>query len=531
MSEENKNITAVEAEENKAIDDAVENKTKAKADKKKSGNKKGGLKALLSSRKAKYGSLSVAIIAVVIAIVVILNIISSLLVDRFPNLKIDMTSNNAYSIQEDTEDYMEHLSKDVNIYVLMTKAQFEAGGTYTIQAQNLIDKMINSADGKVKLDYIDLSTNPTFTAKYSDVDWSDSQASNMFLVECGKNYKVLTLQDCFDYDQQSYYYYGQLNITGTKIEQALVTAILNVTTDDKVVIDLLTGSQEQDYSAIKTLLENNAYQVNEINLTTQEPDSDAKAVMLYAPSVDLDETAVDKLSNWLDNGGNYGKNLIYVPAADKADTPNLDNFLSEWGMKVNDNYVFETSGDYLVSQSSPYVFLVDYNTEYYTDNLKNKNIPVVVIDSRDIEITDSDNAHSLLNTSKDAGLFPFDADESWNYKDAMTGDTISVAAEGVKTNTNDETSKVIVFGSYPMFSSDVMSYNSYNNSAYLMNVFNTIADKDDTGITIESKGMENKELGVTTSSAIITAFVVFVAVIPLIVVIIGVVMWIRRRNK
>ena len=73
--------------------------------------------------------------------------------------------------------------------------------------------------------------------------------------------------------------------------------------------------------------------------------------------------------------------------------------------------------------------------------------------------------------------------------------------------------------------------NSFNNSAYLMNIVNTVSDKQDSGITIESKSLDNKELGVTdiTTSNLLT--IIFIVVVPAIVLIIGIIVWIRRRNK
>lgn len=83
----------------------------------------------------------------------------------------------------------------------------------------------------------------------------------MMIVECGDQYRVLTIDDCFEYDKDYYSQYGTYYVTSSLVEQAVVTAILNVTTEDKVVVDMITGNQEQDSSAIKTLLQNNAYQV------------------------------------------------------------------------------------------------------------------------------------------------------------------------------------------------------------------------------------------------------------------------------
>lgn len=494
----------------------------------KSADKK-GFKAFLKSRKARRGSIAVGIVAVVIALVIVINIISSLLINRFPSLKLDMTANSAYSLQNDTLDYVSHLSKDVKITVLMKKESFEAGGTYLVQAQNFLDKMVSTSDGKLTLDYVDLTENPTFTSKYPNVNWTDSSQNYMMLVECGNQYRALRLSDCFTYNEEMYYY-GSLQITGTKVEQAVVTAILNVTTEDKVVVDMITGNQEQDYSGIKTLLENNAYQVNEISLATSDIDEKATIVIMFAPAVDLDDAAAKKLSTWLDNNGDNGKTFIFVPTADMGDTPVLDEFLNNWGMSIDKGYVFETSNDYRVSSQTPYSFIVDY-TDTYKAGLKNPGIPVVTAEAHAINIKDETTAHPLLVTSSSAGIFPLDADENWKYNDAITGKPINVAVEATKTNTDKKSSNVIVFGSYLMFNSSLMSYNSYNNSAYFMNVVNTVADKDDVGITIESKSMASTELGVTDVTTRNVIMALFVIIIPVGVLVSGLILWLRRRNR
>lgn len=490
--------------------------------------KKGGLKAFLKSRKARHGSVAIAVVAVVIALVVVLNIVVSLLVERFPNMVLDFTKDSSFALENDTIDYVSHIDKDITITVLTTEEKFEASGNYYIQANKLLEKMESASNGKIKLKYVDLSSNPSIAQTYTDADWTTN--SNMMIVECGDQYRVLTIDDCFEYDQDYYSQYGSYYVTSSIVEQGVVTAILNVTTEDKVVVDMITGNQEQDSTAIKTLLQNNAYQVNEVSLATGDLDADAKFAFLYAPSVDLDESAVEKISKWLDNDGKYGRNLIFIPTENNVETPNIDSLLNEWGMQVNEGYVFETSTDRLVSNSSPYIFTVNY-TDYYTTGLKNPNIPVVTLFARGITLSDSSVSHALLTTSESAGIRPATADDSWNYKDGLTNEAVNIAAEGVKSNTDNSSSKVVVFGSYSMFTSDIMSYNSFNNSGYLMNTINTIADKDDAGITIEGKSMQNAELGITDATTKNTLFVIFVVLVPAAVLVTGIVMWLRRRNK
>lgn len=493
-------------------------------------NKNGGIKSFFKSRKTRHGSVAIMIVAVVIAITIVINVISALLVDRFPSLKLDMTSNNAFALQEDTIDYVSHLSKDVKMMILSTKESMEQGGTYMAQAKTLLDKMVSGSDGKLKLEYIDLSQEPTFTTKYPNIDWTTSGSNYVMIVECGNDYKLLTIDDCFDYDQEYYYYSGEYQITGTKIEQAVVTAILNVTTEDKVIVDIINGNQVMDSSAIQKLLEDNAYNVNEVSLVTGDLDDDAQFAIMYAPAVDLDDSAVEKLSNWLNNGGEYGKNLIFVSTYNLGDTPNLDAFLDEWGMSIDKGFVFETSSDYLISNSTMFSFITDYNG-YYTDGLKNNSIPVVSTEAHAIKINDENSAHALLLTSDKGGIYPIDADENWDYNDAMTGEPVAVAAEGTKTNTNEKSSNVMVFGSYLMFDSSIMQYNSFNNSAYLLSIFNTLSEKGDNSIVIESKSLTSSELGVTEVSTKDAVMIIFVIAVPLIVIIIGLVLWLRRRNK
>lgn len=539
MSEENKNLNTISeetasADSNPAAETAGKTEDtkakKAKNKKSKPQKEKGKFKKFMKSRKAKHGTVAMAITALVIVMVIVLNIIIGLLVNRFPDLELDLTSNNSFALQDDTIDYVSHLNNDVTVYILMEKDKFESQGTYFVQAQKMLNKMASKSDGKMKIKYVDLTSNPSFTSNYPNVDWQSSSANNIVLVESGKQYKVLTLTDCFEYDEQTYNYYGTYSFTGTKIEQAVVTAILNVTTDDKVVVDMIKGNNEQDYSSLKSLLENNAYQVNDVSLATGDFDKDAKVAIMYAPSVDLDEKIVEKLSTWLSNDGKYGRSLIYVPTADMGEMPNLDDFLKEWGMSIDRGYVFETDETALVNASSPYAFTVSYG-DYYKDNLKNSKIPVVVSESHAVNITDENTAHALLKTTDKAGVLPIDADKSWDYKDAITGNGENVAAEGVMTNEDKKSSRVVVFGSYIMFSDTIMKYNSFNNSAYFMNVINTIADKEDVGITIESKSIDNTELGITDVATQNTMLVVFVIVIPIAILVAGFVFWLRRRNR
>ena len=484
-----------------------------------------GLKAFFKSRKARHGGLAIASVAAAVAVVVVLNIVVGLLVDRFPNLKVDLTANSAYALSEDTTEFMSHLSKDVTMHILSTEDAFEGNGEYYVQARNLLEKMEAASDGKFKVDFVDIASNPSFTNSYKNIDWTDNRM--MAVMTCGDKYQGILLDDCFTYNQE-YLAAGYYQVESTTIEQAAVTNALKVTSENMPVVDFITGNQESDYTSLKSLISNNAYDVREVSLLTDDLDDDAQFAVLYAPQVDLDTAAVEKLSKWLENDGKYGRNLIYLPSPENAETPNTEALVEEWGLRLTDGFVYETSEDHLVSSSDMFAFITDYG-DVYTNNLKNKDIPVMVYQVRGVELTDETNAHALLSATDRAGVFPLDADDSFRPEDGITGKAIPVAAEGVKSGADAE-SRLIVFGSERMFTSDFLNMNSLNNAGFFMSILNTLSEKEDDGITITGKTLANQELGVTDLNTNTAMSVIFIGVIPAVILILGIIVWIRRRH-
>lgn len=496
----------------------------------------------LKSRKAKHGSIATVIVAIAIALVILINAVCSILVENNPGLTIDLTASKTYQLQADTLDYLKKIDTPVTIYVLTSKKNFlngmnaYGGKTYFVQAEKLLSK-IDAASDKIEIKYIDLSENPTFSSKYPDLNWSTTSNNYLLLVDNGKNYTGLETDECFTYDS-SYYSYGYYVWTSTTIEQAVVTGILDVTTGDKVKVEFLTseGEDQSIYSPLMELLNKNAYDTAEVSLTTGDLSADSEIAIIYGPTVDISEEAGKKIEKWLSNDGNYGKTLIYLPVSQKTKTPNLDNILDQYGMKVDDSLAFTESTMHRISGSTPYVFLADYPEDTtYTKDLKTSSIPVVVLDCRPVNITDENVATPLLNITSSAGTIPFDTDTSkiQSEKDLaefMNPDGITLAAVGKKTNDESASSNVAVFGSYAMFHTSALSSTTYNNANYIVNFCNTVTNRGDMGVTITSSSADSAELGIFNATPVIVVGVVFIAVVPLFILLMGLVMYLRRRN-
>ncbi|WP_405343887.1 Gldg family protein [Ruminococcus sp.] len=487
------------------------------------------------NRKLTRGAMSILLTALFIAGVVLINIILSVVTDSHP-LYIDVTENASYQLQKETKEYLSEVKDPVDIYVLQKETDFESGDSstykYRVQANKLIHAMENSSDN-ITLHYVDLAAEPTFTTPYTQVDWTKSHA---ILVKSGDLYRAVDLTDLFDFDQEQYSQYGTIVITGQKVEQALTTAIVNVTTKEKTKVTVLTGQGEQDMSAFTKLLENNAYEIETVSLLNESISDDSEFVIIYDPDVDLDDKAYETLTKWLDNDGKFGHNLFYFPNDQHklSDFPNLNALLADYGMEVQYGYIYENSENYIIPGANHYISIYDYGEDTtYTDNLRNFSIPVVMMLTMPVKITDDTMAKPLLTSSDKSFLFPRDMEEkdlkSFEPKtESLNGAAIGIRNDGTEGSKN---SSVVVIGSYDALTTNYLSSTAYNNAAYFVNLFNTLSNRDDISVVIEGKDPSSNELGITSMNAILFPSILVRFVIPIAVLVIGLIIWIRRRHK
>ena len=378
---------------------------------------------------------------------------------------------------------------------------------------------------KITIEYVDLTANPTYVNKYENEELYGGE----YIVSCGDKYRVLTTEeDLFEIGYTSDY--SSTEVQGINVEPAVTTAILNVTSENQIKVQFVEGFGEYNADSFKNLLEQNNYDVSTVSTLTEDIGADTQALVLFTPSVDLDETSTQKIKDFLNNNGEYGKNLIYVSSDIQAEAPNIDALLEEWGMKLGEGVVAETDYSKLLSPNSYYISVADYNNTEYTDGLKDTSLPMVVGYTRPVEITDENTATSILVTSTSARLVPFDADETFTLDDAEDSQ-YNVAAVGTKVSGEEAiASNVAVFGSALAFDETAIKISSYNNGAYIVNMVNKLTDNQDEGIAIDGKDLTNPALGITTDQ-IYTWTVICMGVIPVAIVIFAIVIWVRRRNK
>lgn len=572
MNDENK-ILQTNEEQNTA--DTLENKEEQKtnavsenADNEESKNKKNTKKQKKAHKKLKHGSMAIAFTAIFVAVLVLINIVATQIFERFP-LSFDMTSNASYSISDETIDYVKSIDKDVKITVLAEKDDFDAQNVYTLQADEVLQKYAQY-NSKIKIEYVDFLSNPNLVSQYDDglsaydiifettqkgddgkeykrtrvvsplklVNFSSEvvsslSSSGMTLEAMAVNYYGSELNFITRYATQTY-----SNSSGEKAnyiessnaEQAYTSALMIVTDSNPVKITLLTGRGEAvPLNYYQTLMKANGYEVGSVNITTEDIPADTNIAVIAAPTVDYTDAEVKKVSDFLNNDGKLEKNLMYIESVQQPDTPKIDELLEEYGIIIEDYCMYDAEA----SNVSNGYLKVNLAAEEYEKDIKNDSLAMLTtlytkpitlkFDEEDMKKT-----VTLLKTADTGYKADMNSGEKVSSGEQITA-AIGYKAVFGKDNTEGY-SQVLVLGSEFLLDDSILQATQYANSQWILSVTNQMTGKTTSGITIEPSKIGGELFELTDAQISIYKWV-FILVIPLIVLVIGVVVWVRRKNR
>lgn len=492
---------------------------------------------IFKNRRFRHGTLATVMTIVFIAAVVLVNVIATILLEKFP-LNIDLTKNQSFQMADDSKDFLRGVDRDVSIKVFAQEEAFSNGGFYYVQALNTM-KQCTQYNSKINLEFIDLEKNP----QYGRDEYEDANiATGSIIVESDLRYKSLTVDDFFEYNYDNYYYTGQPDITESHAESALMSAIMYVTEADPVEIVVLTNNQPIGADGLQDLLTQNNYSFTEINLLTQDIPTDADVVLIAAPKVDYTTAEIEKLEKFLNNDGKYSKKLVYLASYQQQSLPVLEGYLSnDWGLEIGSGIVYETdaSNQYLAYMYGGYLGSQSLTGNMFADDLDTGSVHVLAPFARPItlEFPESDSTitnTALITTTETCVLQPADADENWDpNSEEKKSFTTAAASTRLKyeQGTNAElTSTVVVMGSTDFFTSTFLSSQTVLNGDFTVQMFNDLSGKEENTLNIVPKTANTDTLDITQSTVNVV-MILFVIVVPIAVFATGLVIWLKRRHQ
>lgn len=473
----------------------------------------------LKSQNVRGGSYSTVLTAIVIIIILVVNIIVGVLPATIT--KLDYSESKLFTLSEQTTNLLGNLDEDVTVYFVAQSGREDESIT------ELLDKYKAKSSGKIKIVRKDPAVNPNFTAEYTD----ESLPDNSLVLETNKRSRVVPYSDIYvtSYAQSSTSPTGYTETTSFQGEDALTSAIDYVTTDNLPKMYIVTGHGESslDSSFQSAVLRENIELVQIALASVKSIPDDADCLYIQSPTSDINQDEANVLKEYIARGGN----IFYVSIVNKGTTPNLDSILEEYGISIDKGYVCEGNSDYIL-QKQPYCISPMYGEHEIVAPLAAAGQTMAVYLGQNINVLenrkDTLKSTTLLKTTSTGYLKAEDSESAQKADGDKTGVmTLAIAVED--SVDKDTTSKLIVITTPMLTDSSMNTYTSGANYDFILNAVGYVCEHESM-ISIRGKNITSSSLIVSSGQMTFWIFILMI-LIPLVLIITGFIIWIRRRRR
>lgn len=478
------------------------------------------MKSSEQKKRLKNGSYSTILTVVVAAVLLVCNFIVSGLPTTWT--KPDFSEQQMLTLSPQTESLVKGLKEKITISMVT-----QEGKEDTITWE-LVEKY-GALSSNVQIQKIDSALHPTFASQYT----KEGLADNSLVVESGKRYKVIPQESIYaasySYDES----YNTVQSTDFDGENQLTNAIDFVTSESLPVAYQITGHMESTIpDNLVTEITGQNIELKELNLIQANAiPEDCKALILYAPQNDITEAEAKLMKEYYENGGG----LFVVTMWGTEDTPVLDQLLKTYGLTVKDGLALEGDTSYMYPDN-PLAVYAQMEEHAITDPLISSNMNVLVQMAQPITFASEDTsltATRLLTTSakgymKDSQTL-LKGEGNLEKADSETSGKQTLAMAVEKQVSDGVTGKLVYYSTPMLFDASVNAYSAGGNYDLVINSFGWMCEHE-SAISIHSKSMDGTKLQVSSAQANLWSTIT-VAVLPIILIVVGIVIWIVRRRK
>lgn len=489
----------------------------------------------LKTTKGRNGLMSTGMIAVVVAIVVIFNIAVSLLPSGVR--QFDISTSKIYEISDTTKDYLAKLDKDVTITVVAADANID------YRLSHFLD-LYTALSNHVSQKKVDPVAYPSALTEYDCKE-------NSVVVQCADTDQsyVISFDDILVPDTYYQYYYNETVYNEFDGEGQLTSAIDSVVSKASHKAYRVTNHSEANLgSEVSALLTKNHFTVSDLSLLMDGgvPD-DCEVLILNQPTKDLAKDELKMVQTYLSKGGQVS--LILPTESFKH--PNLDTLMKEYGLAMAGGYAGDTQR-YYTSAQSYLTFFPELNTDSEAINgltsddlaLVNQALAMKQVDPArdtikvDAFLTTSESGIKVVSEddyTKGQYVVAATASEVVGQKERTSEDSSTSSASSADSSAasseeqnNDITARLTVISANSLIDDSICS--QFGDAVCNLTVYmNTVTAAFDgaSAISIPSKSLKTATNTVTSAGV---WSMLYLIVLPLIALVIGFVVWYRRRK-
>ncbi len=481
----------------------------------------------MSVKKIGLGVFSTGMVAFAVALAVVVNLVVQALPSTITQL--DATSNHLYSMTDDTKKMLSKLDEDVTIYVLAAEKSADETVAKTLERYK-------AESSHVKVEYKDPAKYPNFYQTYTD---DTSVTRNSLIVVSDKRNKLVNYSNMYEGSYDSSYNY---QTTGYDGEGQITSAIAYVTSDDMPVVYEIEGHGETSISG------NFSEVITKANITAQtinllkydEIPDDAKAVIINGPTSDFSKDDAAKILAYLQKGGKVLISTTYTT----EDMTNFQSILEAYQVSLQDGIVVEGDKDHYYQQ--PYYLLPDIASSNLTTSASGGYVfapsamgmtyPKNEESTESVDSTEDTTGKitytPLLTTSDDSYVKQDVANlTTLDKEDGDINGPFTIGLDVQQKVDDDNTTELIIYSCQTMLTDDADQMVSGNNSALFSDaITNLVSDSGESTTVIPVKSYDTSTLTVNATVTMLGA-IFGIVVIPVLLLIAGIVIWVKRRKR
>lgn len=484
----------------------------------------------MSKKQFKYGGYAFLITLAGIAVIVLLNIGLTVLEDNF-DLRVDMSQNKKYTLTDQSKKVVTDLQKDVYIYTLFTPGKEDS------QVEELLRKY-KGVSGHIITENHDPEKEPRFMQQFAKEGQEDIAAGSIIVSDADKKFfQVLTqTPDIYQYEYNNES--DPYTPSGVQIvaEDSITQAINYISTGFMPTVYVVEGHGELKISDIvngQSYLERSNFQVETINLSTTDKQIKAgDLVMFLSPISDITDAERDMLKPLVEKGGRFF--FLFDPVKLGAKKlPNLESLLKLYDVSLKPGLVYEQNIAYLASQT-PLLIAPMPSSHAITSALSGTRLPVYLYNCGAIEVPDVAPENSItitpLYTSSSDSYLKEQLTEDYEKADTDESGPFNLAIAIEKTNGGvdaDKAQMVIVYSTEFLTNSIFADSSSNTNFMLVSAAWMRNAESD---IYIRGKTVSSPVLGFRSTAEQIVVIVLSCLLVPVLLLVAGIVVYIRRKH-
>ncbi|MBQ4560808.1 MAG: GldG family protein [Clostridia bacterium] len=478
------------------------------------------------NKKLKYGSFAIGLTVAVLALVIVINAIFSAIAQK-KSLYVDMTTEQIYSISEEADAIYSALSNKPIDIIFFTEPDIMMNYEYQRMIYEYALKLEDKYD-YITVKYINSIENPDAVEPYLSSTIPQVYTTDVVITN-GAAFRCYNMEKFYTFDTQTD------TVFAFNAEYRFATAMMQLSYDNMLACFTVGHGETTSSSEMHGLFTEAGFEVRDIDLSKEDIPEDTRVLIINSPIYDFagayDEVnEIDKVDRYLDGMGNL---MVFTDPSATTDLPNLNEYLTEWGISFTPAYIedkehcIDTYGRSVIAQ-----YTAEGDGASLNKPLRELENPPKTIASNAMPIEVLWTAHngigvsSILDTYDTATAYSI-ADNSPVKQGSMPLMTVSMKTT-VGENNEKYYNYVLCSGTKSFTDEKYLNGSTYGNSDIIYASMRAFG-KEMVPVDLDFKVFDDLALDIELNAAS-TWTVVLTALFPTVILVVGAVILIRRKH-